>query len=473
MYMYHQSPTFNFFNKIWYKNTYNLQHVSDDNLLNHYVTAGYKSNYNPSLYFNTEWYRNEYKLDEHTCPLVHFTQNLQNKPNEKCKYFLQKPNWKEGWVNITGDFIPLTNEKKRINLLLPGLGLSAGPQTIYIFANFLANKGYNVRIISLYAPIDVSSFRNNITKSIEFNSRIELETQQNKDIVISYDDIFIVSAWWTVYPLKFILDYLNNKKFFWFIQENELLLHCGDETYAKAIECYNMDYYSFINTSILKDDLVKIGFGKFHDNNYLMNECVCFEPAFNRNNFYFIPKINRDKIKIIFYSRDNTIAARNLVKMVFDVLYEAYKNGIINNNNCEVYGFGQKTEKKLICDNFFYQDLGFLEMDQYSKLIRESDILISFQMAPHPSYPPLEMAHCNGVCLHTEFSNKTNISIQRYTDKIILAEPSVYKLLDGLETCIDRIKKNNLSSVPPNLLHSNWDTALGECYNLLNNSCSL
>ena len=93
-----------------------------------------------------------------------------------------------------------------------------------------------------------------------------------------------------------------------------------------------MDYYSFINTSILKDDLVKIGFGKFHDNNYLMNECVCFEPAFNRNNFYFIPKINRDKIKIIFYSRDNTIAARNLVKMVFDVLYEAYKNGIINNN---------------------------------------------------------------------------------------------------------------------------------------------
>jgi hypothetical protein len=467
--MYHQSPTYNFFNKIWYKNTYNLHQVKDDELLTHYVTTGYKSNYNPSLYFNTEWYRTEYKLDENTNPLVHYTQNLNNKPNENCKKIIQRPHWRKDWVNITGDFVPLRNEKKRINLLLPSLTLSAGPQTIYIFANLLAKKGYNVRIISLYAPFEASSVRNDITKRMAFNSRIELETQYNKDVVISYDDIFIASAWWTVYPLKFILDYMNNKKFFWFIQENELLLHCGDETYAKAIECYNMDYYSFINTSILKDDLTKIGFGKFHDNNYLENECVCFEPAFDRKLFYYVPKVNRNKLKIIFYSRDATIATRNLVTMIFDLLYDAYKNGILNNTNCEVYGFGQKEGKHIICDDFFYQDLGFLDLEQYSKLFRESDILISFQMAPHPSYPPLEMAHCNGVCLHTEFSNKTNITIQRYTDKIILTEPSVHKLLDGLETCIDLVKKNKLSSAPPHLLHSNWDTALDECYKLLLN----
>ena len=63
--------------------------------------------------------------------------------------------------------------------------------------------------------------------------------------------------------------------------------------------------------------------------------------------------------------------------------------------------------------------------------------------------------------------------MQRYTDKIILAEPSVHKLLDGLQTCIDRIKKNNLSSSPPNLLHSSWDTALNECYDFLLNKSSL
>ena len=152
--------------------------------------------------------------------------------------------------------------------------------------------------------------------------------------------------------------------------------------------------------------------------------------------------------------------------MVFDVLYEAYKNGIINNNNCEVYGFGQKTEKKLICDNFFYQDLGFLEMDQYSKLIRESDILISFQMAPHPSYPPLEMSHCNGICLHTEFSNKDNNSMSRYSDKVILADPSINSLLENLEKCITLVKNNNISHEFPKLLNDNWDSALAKCYDL-------
>ena len=113
--MFHQSPTYNFFNKIWYRNTYNIQNVSDDKLLEHYITTGYKLNYNPSLYFNTEWYRSEYKLEQDINPLVHFTQNVRNKPNEKCKYFLQKSNWTGDWVNITGDFIPLKNEKKRIN----------------------------------------------------------------------------------------------------------------------------------------------------------------------------------------------------------------------------------------------------------------------------------------------------------------------------------------------------------------------
>ena len=452
---YYQSPTSNFYNEIWYKNTYNLP---GDNLLHHYCTIGHKLNYNPSLYFDTKWYKSNYNLDENTNPLEHFCSNINIKPNEKCKYFIKNPTaWTKDWVNIKGDFIPLQNEKKKINLLLPALSLSAGPQTIYIFANMLAERGHNVRIISLYAPLD-SEFKNEIVKRIEFNKNIELESQFNKDIIISYDDIFIASAWWTVYPLKFILGYLKFKKFFWFIQENELLLHCGDETYAKALECYNMDYYSFINTSILKDDLVKINFKTL--------DGICFEPAFDRKLFYYQFKQDRSKIQIIFYSRDDTVAVRNLVRLVHQLLLEAYNNNIINENNCVIYGFGQNKGKHCISDNFYYEDLGFLEIDSYSKLMRDSDILISFQMAPHPSYPPLEMSHCNGVCLHTNFSNKTNKTMSRYSDKVILADPSINSLLEGLENCITLIKNNNISSEFPKLLNDNWNTALADCYDL-------
>uniref|UniRef100_A0A6C0KMK8 WsaF C-terminal domain-containing protein n=1 Tax=viral metagenome TaxID=1070528 RepID=A0A6C0KMK8_9ZZZZ len=84
-------------------------------------------------------------------------------------------------------------------------------------------------------------------------------------------------------------------------------------------------------------------------------------------------------------------------------------------------------------------------------------------MAPHPSYPPLEMLFCNGVCLHTEFSNKTNETMARYSDKILLVEPSINALLDGLIKCIDIIKKNNISDKPPFLLNNNWNEALDTC----------
>jgi len=444
---YFQSPSSNYFNKIWYKNTYELFDIDDNDLMSHYFNIGSKLNYNPSLYFNTVWYKNTYNIPDYINPLEHFCAQLAKKnnnlkPNEQCKFFITNGYWNSDcvYVNIKNDFIPLKKEKKRINLLLPALSFSAGPQTIYIFANLLYENNYNVRIISVYAPIN-NNFRETILDKVKFNNNIEIESLYSNDIKISYDDIFIASAWWTVFPLKFILGYLTNKKFFWFIQENELLLHCADETYAKAIECYNMNYYSFINTSILFDDLKKNNFFKFSNNDYILNNCIVFEPAFDTKLFKYIKKDNRKKLKIIFYSRDATVASRNIVNLLHLLLLNAYKNGILNEENCEIYGFGQKKNKVLICDDFYYEDLGFLDLSDYSKLICESDILISFQMAPHPSYPPLEMLFCNGVCLHTEFSNKTNETMARYSDKILLVEPSINALLDGLIKCIDIIKK--------------------------------
>jgi hypothetical protein len=465
---YYQSPSGNYFNSIWYKNTYNLHYIDDNKLMEHYINIGYKENYNPSLYFNTQWYRQQYNLDNNICPLIHFCDNINNstiiKPNDKCEYYIFNGPWNSGWVNIKNDFIPLQNEKKRINLLLPGLSLSAGPQTIYLFANILANNNYNVRIISTYAPYDINQI-DDIKNRLNINVNIEFISLYTEHIPISFDDIFITSAWWTVYPLKFILGYLNKKIFLWFIQENELLLHSGNETYAQAIECYNMDYYSFINTSILFEDLKKIGFFKFKNNDYINNKCICFEPAFNRTLFKYVNKDPNRKIKIIFYSRDANVAERNLVRLLHNLLLNAYKNNIIDNNFI-IYGFGQKKNIVNICDNFYYEDLGFLNLDEYADLIVNSDILISFQLAPHPSYPPLEMAHCNGVCLHTEFSNKTNETISSYSDKIILSEPSINGLLDGLKKCINIVKNNNINNEYPKLLNQDWNIALLECLNL-------
>lgn len=471
-FVYYQSPSQIFFNKIWYKETYKLN-IDDNNLLNHYCTIGYKQNLNPSLYFNTKWYKDTYNITEDINPLEHFCKNnhIHNlKPNEKCSYYIRDLKFNEWTIIPKNDFVPLDDECKRINLLLPGVGLSAGPATIYLYANFLANKKYKVRIIFCFSTF-TSEDLNEIKKRFKMNNNIEYESLIDNHIKISYDDVFIASAWWTVYPLKFILGYLKFKKFFWFIQENELVLHCGDETYAKALSCYNMDYYSFINTSILFDDLKKVLY-PFTDEKYCNDNCVCFEPAFNTKELFYVNKLNRKNLNIIFYSRDYTISKRNCNKLLIELITASYQNEIINKND-KVYGFGQKKSIINLPGGFSYEELGFLNLDEYYKLFRNADILISFQMAPHPSYPPLEMSFCNGLTIHTNFSNKTTETMAKYTDKIIMCEPNILSLLDGMKKAVEKIKINKISDQKPKLLHDDWNISFEICFDLLNSKCKM
>lgn len=464
--MYYQSPSYNYFNKTWYKRTYNLD-IPNEKLLEHYCTIGYIENKNPSLYFNTEWYKKTYNISNDVNPLDHFCKmnHIHNvKPNEKCKYYIRDISFKDWSIIPKYDFVPVHDEKKRINLLLPGTGLSAGPMTLFLFANFLIKRNYNVRLIFIYSDFN-ESFIRDVTLRYNLDSNIEYTSLFVNDIVISYDDIFIASAWWTVYPLKFILGYLNVKKFFWFIQENELLLHAGDETYANALSCYNMEYYSFINTSILYDDLKKTLY-PFINETYCKKNIICFEPAFDIDQLYYIYKPIRKNLKIIFYSRDETIAKRNCVKLLHQLLLSSFQNGLLKEND-KVYGFGQKQNKKVILsDPYYYEDLGFLDLDSYYKLIRDADILISFQIAPHPSYPPLEMSFCNGLTIHTNFSNKNQENILKYTDNIIMCDPNIHSLLDGMEKAIHRIRENKIKKEVPKLLNSNWDVPFQQCYDL-------
>lgn len=463
---YYQPYTSNFFNKKWYKNTYNLN-LKDDELLTHYSNIGHKKNFNPSLFFDTKWYKEQYKLNPNENPIEHFCKNVNNKnikPNSKCKFYINS------FVNVNWttfpkfEFIPFKNENKRINLLLPGVGNSAGPNTLYLFSNFLAQKNYNVRIIFLYSDVD-NDFIKNIIKKFNLSKKIQFETLHIDDISISYDDIFITSAWWTVYPLKFILGYLNNKKFIWFIQENELLLHSGNDVYSKAISCYNMDYYSLVNTKILFNELKKVLF-PFTQKIYNESECLCFEPAFDTNKLYYIEKKNREKKIIIFYSRDETIAERNCIKLVKSLLINSCINNLINKDDI-IIGFGGTIGTYNLISNYYYTDIGFLNLDEYYKLLRKSDILISFQIAPHPSYPPLEMAFCNGVTIHIAFGNKNKDTIKEYTDKIIMCEPDINSLLEGMEIAINKINNNDVNKNSPKLLHNNWDIPFEQCYHFI------
>jgi hypothetical protein len=463
--MFNQSPVGKYFNSTFYKHTYNLKQTNADKLYKHYIVSGYKLDYNPSLYFNTKWYKEKYNIYDQ-CPLLHFQQNLNNGalPNEKCEALIHTGINKQPWINITGEFIPSRTEPRKINIILPGPGLSAGPQTLYFFANLLAIRGLRVRIIFMYQPIVWEKYILEIRDRMEFHSSIEMVSNYKNDILISYDDIFVVSAWWTVYPLKFILNYLNNKKFFWFIQEMELIFHQGDEIYSRALECYNMDYYSFVHCSPMLEFLKETQFACFKDSNYLQKDMICFEPTINSNIFYN-NKTPNDKIKLVFYSRD--AAPRNLSGLITDVLINSIKNRIID-KNIEIIGFGGSVKgKHQLVDDYFYTEMGFLDITQYSELFRSAHIAINFLLSPHTGLIPFEIAFCGGLCITNKYFTKNEVSMKNYTDRILVSEPNHVDLMANLKKAINMTKNNTVSTDRPKLILDDFNETLQPVYEFM------
>lgn len=90
----------------------------------------------------------------------------------------------------------------------------------------------------------------------------------------------------------------------------------------------------------------------------------------------------------------------------------------------------------------------WLTLDGYAKQLRESDILLSLMLSPHPSYPPLEMAACGGLAVTTTYANKTRERLAGLSGNIIGAVPTIEGIADGLAEAVHRLsdfegRKNN------------------------------
>jgi len=462
--LYSQSPIGKYFSHLFYREVSGLTTMSKDQLYNHYIRTGYKQNLNPSIYFNTKWYAATYKIPISICPLLHFMANKNKgfKPNEKCRSLVHTGIITLPWTNITSEFVPLVTAPRSVNIILPGPGLTAGPLTLYAFANLLANKGLNVRIIIMYYPVVWQEYVQKIRERMEWHPSIGIVSMYENDVTISYDDLFVVSAWWTVYPLQFILDYLKNKKFFWFIQEMELIFHEGNEAYSKALECYNMDYYSFVHCSPLLDYLKETKFMRFKDEQYLKDSVVCFEPSVDRKFFYEEPK-DGAMTKIIFYSRGN--APRNLSGIIRNLLINCIRNNIID-SRCQIIGFGDNDRigKHKLTNGVFYQEVGFLDIHRYSQLLRSSHIAINLLLSPHTGVIPLEMACCGGLTIHNEYFTKNQETFARFTDKVLLSEPNQIDLMDNLKKAIYWTRHGLVRKDTPKNILSSWDLTLTPCY---------
>ena len=140
----------------------------------------------------------------------------------------------------------------------------------------------------------------------------------------------------------------------------------------------------------------------------------------------------------MFYARP-TNGLRNLFELGVAALEKAVTDGTLDPERWEFVGMGEPFPAISLGRGAKLVPAPWLDLAGYAQQMRESDILLSLMLSPHPSYPPLEMAACGGLAVTTAFANKTSEALAELSANIIGIPPTLEGISEGLEAAVARL----------------------------------
>ena len=377
-------------------------------------------------------------------------------------------------------FDPLTIEvaadlsvRPVLNVLLPGLAMkhmSGGPNTVVNLAYRLAALDVPVRFVSTNAAIDAdpARFWSHVRALAGIDtqlSNVELvdASDRSKPLVIGANDIFMATAWWTAQMAKYAIRHTQHSRFIYVIQDYEPLLHAASTQQALAEETYGLDHIPVVNTSLLHEFLVTRQIGRFADPVFAARAMV-FEPAVDTALFFAEPDrqpARGCRRRLLFYARPVN-GLRNLFELGLAAMQKVIADRAIDPADWEFLGMGDKFAPIDLGSGARLEPAPWLDLDGYARQMRESDVLLSLMLSPHPSYPPLEMAACGKPVVTTCFANKSAERLAAISPNIIGVEPTIEAIAEGLVEAVRRPR--HPSGTPPTGTHfpRTWSESFAE-----------
>ena len=340
----------------------------------------------------------------------------------------------------------LVNEP-RLNVLVPGLAmrhLSGGPNTALEIAGRLALSGVRVRLISTDAAFDedLAPFRAHMRGLLGTDLPADVQLVSANDravpLAIGARDLFMATAWWTAQQAKYAVRQTQHSRFVYLIQDYEPLFHPASTQQALAAETYSLDHLPVVNSQWLHEFLVRERIGRFADPAFVERSLV-FQPAVDRTLFFpAFDRSTRARRRLLFYARP-TNGLRNLFELGVAALEKAVADGTLDPERWELVGMGESFPAVSLGRGATLVPAPWLDLAGYAQQMRESDILLSLMLSPHPSYPPLEMAACGGLAVTTAFANKTSEALAELSANIIGIPPTLEGISEGLEAAVARL----------------------------------
>ena len=225
-----------------------------------------------------------------------------------------------------------------------------------------------------------------------------------RKIFITENDRFIVTAWWTACVAQEIIRQQAEiysqgyNKMIYVIQDFEPNFYNWSTNFVVADSTYKADIpiIAIFNSSMLMEF--------FKERGYTFNEEFFFEPRLNESLKRRIGnKTGLRKNNILFYGRPSV--DRNCFPLIIEALrkWVRIQRDI---SDWQLISIGEQHPAVNLGNGAVLKSLGKLSLSDYADLLCESAIGLSFMVSPHPSYPPLEMAHFGLLTITNSYANK-------------------------------------------------------------------
>jgi len=219
--------------------------------------------------------------------------------------------------------------------------------------------------------------------------RLQTDADQ---ILVRPNEIFVTYNWWTTLNIEPMLEAqaqhfgMPRKPLIYLIQEYEPVIFPFSSGHMLAREAYDTPrrLWGVFNSSNLKS--------YFNRQDHSVEREWVFEPVVNDRLRPFLAQVGQSqrKSQILVYGRPTV--NRNC----FPALIRGLKEWVERYpefSDWDIISAGTPHDPVSLGNGRVLRSLGKLSLDEYAQTLLETSVGVSLMASPHPSYPPLEMAH--------------------------------------------------------------------------------
>jgi hypothetical protein len=315
------------------------------------------------------------------------------------------------------------------------------------FIKRLLDRGWQVRLLVLDdANATAERLRKQFAEhplGMSVLGRAEIVNLARRDQIldITTDDSFVAYSMWAAHHADVFAQAVG-RRFVFFLQEFEPAFHLHDSLHAIGTAMYAKPHFALFNSDLLRRHFRNERLGVYAAGEEEgSKQCAVFEHALS------IPRPPRpDELvrgatrRLLFYARPEAHAARNLFEIGVAALRRAVQDGAFDDGDWTFDGVGSlATETSIkLGQGKFLTIKPRLTLGAYAQALREYEVGLSMQYAPHPGVVHFEMALSGMVTVTNTFSNRSPADLLAISSNLVPVEPSTEAVALGLAEAASR-----------------------------------